>query len=115
MLHSCFRVGLATLLIASPLLAQQPPARGGGFRGGTQIQPGEACPAGTTEIRPRTCQAPELPAPSILDYRPRSTLVAPAHTVPRAKFPVIDFHGHPSAHARLGRERSSGSARRSTA
>jgi predicted TIM-barrel fold metal-dependent hydrolase len=43
------------------------------------------------------CQAPELPAPSILDYRPRSTLVAPAHPVPRAKYPVIDFHGHPSA------------------
>jgi predicted TIM-barrel fold metal-dependent hydrolase len=43
------------------------------------------------------CQAPELPAPSILDYRPRSTLVAPAHTVPRARYPVIDFHGHPQA------------------
>jgi predicted TIM-barrel fold metal-dependent hydrolase len=46
-------------------------------------------------VRPDACQAPELPAPSILDYRPRSTLVAPAHTVPRARHPVIDFHGHP--------------------
>jgi predicted TIM-barrel fold metal-dependent hydrolase len=39
--------------------------------------------------------APELPAPSILDYRPHSTLVAPAHMVKRAKYPAIDFHGHP--------------------
>ena len=38
---------------------------------------------------------PEMPAPSILDYRPRSTLVVPEHPVPRAKYPVIDFHGHP--------------------
>lgn len=52
------------------------------------------CPAGQTEIRPRRCQAPELPAPSILDYRPRSTLVVPVHPVPRAKFPAVDFHGH---------------------
>src|SRR5690606_34054951 len=41
------------------------------------------------------CQAPEFPPPSILDYRPRSTLVVPEHPVPRAKFPAIDFHGHP--------------------
>ena len=40
--------------------------------------------------------APELPPPSSLDYRPRSTLVVPAHSVPRAKFPVVDFHGHVS-------------------
>jgi predicted TIM-barrel fold metal-dependent hydrolase len=39
--------------------------------------------------------APQSPAPSILDYRPRSTLVTPAHPVPRAKYPAIDFHGHP--------------------
>jgi predicted TIM-barrel fold metal-dependent hydrolase len=37
---------------------------------------------------------PELPVPSILDYRPRSTLVAPTHPVQKAKFPAIDFHGH---------------------
>lgn len=111
MLRSCFGVGLATLLIASPLLAQQPPARGGGFRGGTQIQPGEECPAGTTEIRPLTCMAPASEPPSILDYRPRNTLVVPAHKVPSAKYPVIDFHGHPSSNLgtvenleRMGRE-----------
>ena len=62
---------------------------------GTPIPAGQACPAGTTEIRPRTCMAPEAPAPSILDYRPRSTLVAPVHMVRTAKYPVIDFHGHP--------------------
>jgi predicted TIM-barrel fold metal-dependent hydrolase len=39
--------------------------------------------------------APDMPPPSILDYRPRSTLVTAAHQVPRAKFPAIDVHGHP--------------------
>lgn len=38
---------------------------------------------------------PTLPAPTILEYKPRSTLVVPEHPVPRAKFPVVDFHGHP--------------------
>jgi hypothetical protein len=33
--------------------------------------------------------------PSIVDYRPTSTLVTAVHTVPKAKFPAIDFHGHP--------------------
>ena len=50
-----------------------------------------------TEVRPRNCQEPTLPPPSILDYRPRSTLIAPEHLVPTAKFPAIDFHGHPNA------------------
>src|SRR3954464_5839102 len=36
----------------------------GGF-GGIQIQPGEECPPGTTEVRPRSCQAPSMPPPSI--------------------------------------------------
>ena len=39
--------------------------------------------------------APEEAAPSILDYRPRSTLVAPTHVVKKAKYPAVDFHGHP--------------------
>ncbi len=52
------------------------------------------CPPGTTEVRPGRCQAPELPPPSILDYRPRSTLVSETHLVPRAKFPVVDIHSH---------------------
>ena len=77
---------------------QAPQGRGGGpGRGGrgTPIKPGEECPPGTTEIRPDRCQAPEMPAPSILDYRPHSTLVSADHLVPKAKFPAIDYHGHP--------------------
>ena len=57
-------------------------------------RPNEECPPGTTETRPGNCQAPEFPAPSILDYRPRSTLVTAEHKVPKAKFPVVDIHGH---------------------
>lgn len=88
-------------LVASPLMAQDPPAgrQGGpGGRGGAPrqtIQAGEECPAGTTEVRPRSCQAPQFPAPSIVDYRPHSTLVTPTHLVKSAKFPAIDYHGHP--------------------
>jgi predicted TIM-barrel fold metal-dependent hydrolase len=66
-----------------------------GRRSGTAIAPGDECPPGMTETRPNTCQAPEFPPPSILDYRPRSTLVTTETLVPRAKFPVIDIHGHP--------------------
>ena len=70
-------------------------AQGPGMRGGTRVAPGEGCPPGTTEVRPGTCQAPEVPPPSILDYRPRSTLVTAEHKVPKARFPAIDVHGHP--------------------
>lgn len=52
------------------------------------------CPPGSTETRPGRCQAPEFPPPSIVDYRPRSTLVTSQHLVPRAKYPVIDIHSH---------------------
>ena len=86
----------ALLTIAAPaIFGQQPTGRGRGGGRGTPIQPGEQCPAGTTEIRPRSCMAPENPAPSIVDYRPRSTLITPAHVVKTAKYPAIDFHGHP--------------------
>jgi predicted TIM-barrel fold metal-dependent hydrolase len=51
--------------------------------------------AGPGRPRPGTGREPELPPPSITEYHPRSTLVVPAHLVPRAKFPAIDFHGHP--------------------
>jgi len=47
--------------------------------------------------RPGEGREPEFPPPSILEYKPRSTLVVPAHLVPRARFPVVDFHGHPPA------------------
>jgi len=83
------------LYLGNAAQAQQPTGRGRGGGRGTPIQAGEACPPGTTEIRPRSCMAPELPAPSIVDYRPRSTLVTPVHMVKTAKYPAIDFHGHP--------------------
>src|SRR5882757_6642600 len=76
--------------IGNPLTAQP-----GGGRA-TSIRPGESCPPGTTEIRPRSCLPPEDPAPSIVDYRPRSTLVAPTHLVAKARYAAIDFHGHPN-------------------
>ena len=38
---------------------------------------------------------PTLPPPSIVEYRPRSTLVVPEHEVAQAKFPAVDVHGHP--------------------
>lgn len=83
---------LACLLLLPALLAAQP----GGNQGGVTIQAGEACPPGMTEVRPRNCRAPTMPAPSILDYRPRNTVVSVEHAVPRAKFPAVDFHGHPA-------------------
>jgi predicted TIM-barrel fold metal-dependent hydrolase len=85
-------VAIAVAALAIPTVAAS--QRGPG-RATTEIQPGESCPPGMTEIRPRRCLAPTIPAPSIVDYRPRSTLVVPEHPVPKAKFPVIDFHGHP--------------------
>jgi predicted TIM-barrel fold metal-dependent hydrolase len=54
-----------------------------------------ACDAQARGGRPGDGREPTLPAPSITEYRPRSTLVVPEHLVPRAKFPVVDFHGHP--------------------
>lgn len=54
-----------------------------------------ACPAGTTEVRPGNCEAPHEQPPTILDYRPKSTLVTAVHLVKSAKYPAIDFHGHP--------------------
>ena len=66
-----------------------------GIERATAIKPGESCPLGMTEIRPRSCMGPQEAAPSILDYRPRSTLVAPTHLVKKARYPAIDFHGHP--------------------
>jgi predicted TIM-barrel fold metal-dependent hydrolase len=48
-----------------------------------------------SEAQSRRDPQPTIPPPNITEYRPRSTLVVPAHEVPRAKFPVVDFHGHP--------------------
>ena len=64
-------------------------------RGGAPPGANGECPAGMTLVRPGNCQAPMKPAPSIIDYRPKSTLVVPQNMKPKAKFPAIDFHGHP--------------------
>ncbi len=79
----------AIALTGTAVLGQRGADRGTG----QQYPPGK-CPAGTTETRPGRCQAPEFPAPSILDYKPRSTLVTARHLVPKAKFPVVDIHSH---------------------
>ena len=60
------------------------------------VPPKFECPPGQTEVRAGRCQAPEFPVPSIVDYRPKSTLVTAEHLVPKAKFPVIDIHAHVS-------------------
>ena len=89
-MHKLLIVGCLSAVL---LTNQTATAQGGA--GGTTIKPGESCPPGTTEVRPRNCRAPDAPAPSIVDYRPRSTLVTPTHLVKTAKYPAIDYHGHP--------------------
>ena len=87
-----------SLFAAAVIVAQQTPAnpvgRGGRGGRGTPIKAGEECPPGTTLVRVGSCQAPEFPPPSIVDYRPTSSLVVDQHPVPRAKFPVVDIHSH---------------------
>jgi uncharacterized protein len=68
--------------------------QGRGGRGRVPALETGECPPGHTEVRPALCQAPEFPPPSILDYRPRSTLVTKETLVPKAKYPVVDIHSH---------------------
>lgn len=49
----------------------------------------------TLEAQRRPTPAPQLPPPDITEYKPVSTLVVPENFVARARFPVIDVHGHP--------------------
>ena len=93
------RTASLTVFAASMLALGANVACGQGRGGGPEatIKPGEECPPGMTEVRPNRCQAPQLAAPSILDYRPHSTLVTTEHKVAKAKYPAIDFHGHPQA------------------
>ena len=89
----------AACLAGGAAIAQQDQGRGRGRgggpgQGGVQIAPGEECPPGMTEVRRGRCQKTELSPPSIVDYRPKSTVVAAEHLVPRAKFPVVDSHSH---------------------
>jgi len=76
---------LAIATTLGVLLAQQTPQLLPGspieIRAGQRPRPGEG-------------REPEWPAPRITDYKPRSTLVVPQHTRPRAKFPVVDIHSH---------------------
>jgi predicted TIM-barrel fold metal-dependent hydrolase len=65
------------------------------LRAGAQAPAVDVCPPGKTEVRPDNCAAPRDPPPSIVDYRPKSTLVTAVHLVKAAKYPAIDFHGHP--------------------
>ncbi len=92
---------LTALLIAVTALATAAglAQRGGRSDRGQRIQPGQPCPAGMTEVRPGDCQPPELPPPSIVDYRPKSTVVADEHPVPRAKYPLVDIHNHQNVNA----------------
>lgn len=56
-----------------------------------------AQPPSSGRIRPRPAEGrePDLPQPTIRQYKPRSTLVVPQHPISRAKYPVVDLHGHP--------------------
>jgi uncharacterized protein len=83
--------GALVLVVGAVLMAQQP---GGPGRPRTVEAIDGECPPGTTEVRRGRCQAPEFPPPSILDYRPRSTLVVVENLVPKAKYPVVDIHSH---------------------
>ena len=56
-------------------------------------------PARHDRVAPGSCRAPEFPAPSIVDYRPRTTLKTEEHLVPKAKFPVVDSHNHTTVNA----------------
>ena len=77
------RAGIAVLalVVAATLAIAQ----------GPQGQRGQGAPG----ARPGANREPEFPLPNIREYKPESTLVVPQHPVPRAKFPAIDFHGHP--------------------
>jgi predicted TIM-barrel fold metal-dependent hydrolase len=84
-------VAAALLALASSAVMGQ--RRGPGGNEGAALVNGE-CPPGMTETRPGRCQAPEFPPPSILDYRPRNTLVGTETLVPKAKYPFVDIHSH---------------------
>lgn len=85
-------LGLVAITLVAVTLGVIAQPRGGA----PSVAPGAdgECPPGTTLTRPGRCQKPEYPPPSILDYKPRSTLVSEQHLVPKAKFPVVDIHSH---------------------
>ena len=91
----------AVLFVSQPAVGQQR-RRAAVVRAGGAADEGRRSPPAShaRRGRPRSGRAaawpPSFPAPSILDYRPRSTLVVPVHMVKTAKYPAIDFHGHPA-------------------
>ena len=92
--------GLAVVVAGVAVGALIRPAYGPGAAAVSQaavIAGGEqqATTPGQLRPRPGSGREPEFPAPTITQYHPKSTLVVPEHLVPRAKFPVIDIHGHP--------------------
>ena len=91
MMRRTVLLSVAAVLLGAAAVAQQ---GRGGRGGGVAIKPGEECPPGTSLVRVGTCQAPDFPPPSIVDYRPASSLVVAEHAVPKAKFPVVDIHSH---------------------
>ncbi len=92
MMRRTLLLSIPAMLLAAAVLAQQgPPGRGGR---GSASPSGDGCPPGTTLVRVGACQAPDFAPPSIVDYRPVSSLVVDEHPVPRAKFPVVDIHSH---------------------
>src|SRR5438093_11609490 len=79
------RSSFVSLLIVSlalaaggALLAQRGQGGGRGQQANrVEIQEGQECPLGMTEVRHLQCQAPAEPAPSIVDYRQRPTVGEP--------------------------------------
>lgn len=97
---------LGVMCIAAGTLAptaEAAPQQVGGTHAGTPVQADGECPPGTTEVRPGNCRAPDVTPPSILDYRPESTLVTEETWVPSARYPVVDVHGHARGLAAPGR------------
>jgi len=50
--------------------------------------------AGQGRPRPGQGREPEFTPPTIVEYKPKSTLVTTEHLRPRAKYPVVDIHSH---------------------
>jgi len=96
---AAFAVSAAFVSGQQPPTSPTQPQGPGGMGQGVPALPNGACPPGHTLVRIGRCQAPEVPPPSILDYRPKSTLVVEAHMVPKAKYPVVDIHSHQTATA----------------
>ena len=73
-----------------------------------------AAPAArAAQARPATPAAPAgTGALTLDDFHPRSMLVVPEHPVERARFPVVDFHTHPTF--RAGASRACRRVKRST-